>query len=439
MKAGWILGRIPALLAVLPVVGFGASGDEHWDSAFGVPGADGWVDAMVLRGGDLFVAGHFSQIGGISATNVAKWDGTNWSALGGGLSSADFSTVLALADASGVLYAGGLFSEAGGAPGSNIARWDGTNWSALGLGVNGGVRALAFVGEELFAGGNFHSAGGVGATNIAKWDGTKWSALGHGVTEWVPCDPPGSRCEFGTVRALARSGNLLYVGGDFDRAGGLPIPVIAQWDGRNWSPLGSGMPGNSEGVHALAVHGDGLFVGGNLRWVPGVLGPGVAKWDGTNWTAVPGPAFEGVRTIVANGSEIFVGPGFEQLGPARGIAKWDGKSWSALGSGVDGAAWDLACNGTELFVAGSFSYAGGKPANGLAIWHIPHELGIRQEGGSAVVSWPATGTNFLLEAKGDVANADWTEVAQPFTLTNDECVVTDSLSASNRIYRLRRR
>jgi len=99
----------------------------------------------------------------------------------------------------------------------------------------------------------------------------------------------------------------------------------------------------------------------------------------------------------------------------------------------------LCASGSELFVGGYFDTAGGQPANGLAIWHIPHVLKIRPEGEAAVVSWPATGTNFMLEAKGGVASADWSEVAQPFIVTNDECVVTDPLSASKRIYRLRRR
>ena len=35
----------------------------------------------------------------------------------------------------------------------------------------------------------------------------------------------------------------------------------AEWDGRNWSPLGSGV---NDGVHALAVMGSDLYAGGNF-------------------------------------------------------------------------------------------------------------------------------------------------------------------------------
>ena len=34
------------------------------------------------------------------------------------------------------LYAGGLFTSAGGAAADRVARWDGTTWAALGGGVN---------------------------------------------------------------------------------------------------------------------------------------------------------------------------------------------------------------------------------------------------------------------------------------------------------------
>jgi len=42
----------------------------------------------------------------------------------------------------------------------NIAKWDGTDWSALGSGVNGLVYALAYNNNgHLFVGGNFSTAG----------------------------------------------------------------------------------------------------------------------------------------------------------------------------------------------------------------------------------------------------------------------------------------
>jgi hypothetical protein len=47
---------------------------------------------------------------------------------------------------------------AGGNSASNIAKWNGTNWSALGSGIEGDVYALAVSGEYLYAAGSFTGA-----------------------------------------------------------------------------------------------------------------------------------------------------------------------------------------------------------------------------------------------------------------------------------------
>jgi len=76
----------------------------------------------------LYSGGAFSSAGGVVFNNLAKWNGTQWSALGGGAGSASaFSLVNAVTDfddgTGPALYAGGIFNTAGGAPGNNIARW----------------------------------------------------------------------------------------------------------------------------------------------------------------------------------------------------------------------------------------------------------------------------------------------------------------------------
>ena len=56
----------------------------------------------------------------------------------GNYSNGTFPTldVLFLDSSNNFLYAGGHFDTAGTIPAKNIARWDGTNWTALGNGVN---------------------------------------------------------------------------------------------------------------------------------------------------------------------------------------------------------------------------------------------------------------------------------------------------------------
>src|SRR6185312_14733307 len=84
------------------------------------------------------------------------------------------------------------------------------DWLALGSGVDNTVLALALSGNTLYAGGYFrHSGAGPVLNNIAQWNGTNWSALGSGVVE------DASNPNAGAVTALAVLGNTLYVGGSF--------------------------------------------------------------------------------------------------------------------------------------------------------------------------------------------------------------------------------
>jgi hypothetical protein len=106
-------------------------------------------------------------------------------------------------------------------PATNIARWDGTAWSALGEGLidsehpyQPGVLVMVSSGTDLFVGGRFTSAGGLTANYIAKWDGTHWTKLGSGMNSWV--------------QALAFSGNDLYAGGYFTMAGGKLSTYVAR-------------------------------------------------------------------------------------------------------------------------------------------------------------------------------------------------------------------
>jgi hypothetical protein len=126
-------------------------------------------------------------------------------------------------DGSGeALYVGGDFTIAGCETVNSIARWDGSNWSALtgpgGEGVNNIVSAMAVfddgTGPALYVGGPFTTAGGMTVNRIARWDGTSWSALAG--PSYVGVN--------NSVYAMAvfddGSGPALFVAGDFTAAGG---------------------------------------------------------------------------------------------------------------------------------------------------------------------------------------------------------------------------
>ena len=115
----------------------------------------------------------------------------DWTTLGGSPPDDNGLVYAAVVDGSGNVYIGGSFAKAGGISATNVAKWNGSTWSALGSGVNSVVHALAVSGSDLYVGGAFTNAGGISANRVAKWDGYSWSALGSGV-------------ENGLVSALAR-------------------------------------------------------------------------------------------------------------------------------------------------------------------------------------------------------------------------------------------
>ena len=161
----------------------GAQTIAKWDgstwSALG-SGMDGFsVRALAVYddGGaeELYAGGDFTTAGGTPASRIAKWDGGTWSALGGGIDTSFGIIALTVHDdgTGEALYAGGEFTTAGGTPASNVAKWDGSTWSALGSGMNSYVQALtpydAGGGAALYVGGDFTTAGGMSSAYFAAW------------------------------------------------------------------------------------------------------------------------------------------------------------------------------------------------------------------------------------------------------------------------------
>jgi hypothetical protein len=370
------------------------------------------VMAILADGGNVYVAGNFTSAGGASATNIARWDGVSWSALDSGLTRTDNSGyALALAMINSDLYAAGGFTIAGGIPATNVARWNGSNWSPLGSGVGAGtgsslsdigrVNALAAIGDTLFVAGNFLTAGGLEATNIAQWNGSSWSDLDGGVnrdgqittlvangtdlyvggniktagtntvsgfakwnTRWWPAETNLT----GRVEGIAVSGGgELYLSGFFNTIGGVTVNGIARFDGTHWRALGEGL---NSSVNAITVKGPNVYVGGRFSLAGGVAVTNIARWDGSYWSEL-GPGLNGtVVTLGANNANLYAGGNFTKAGDliVNHIARWDGDSWSALGSGLDNGINTLAVNGTDVYVGGFFSTAGGAPIGNIAKW-----------------------------------------------------------------------
>ena len=333
----------------------------------------------------LYMGGHFHIIDGVSADNLAKWNGTSWSEVGGGIHPLDSTidgvhclTVLDLGGSS-VLYVGGYFSFVDTGVLKNIGAWDGQHWRNLGTGMtNGGGSGVPQVfsltgfdagsGLSLYAGGRFNAAGGVPANCIARWNGTGWSALGAGVAGFFP-----------SVLALAAfddgggDGPHLFAGGSFDTAGSVPALDLGEWDGSNWAAGGvapdSGLNGH---VTALTEFDDGLgggpalIVGGDFSGAGQLALDHVGRWDGSSWSALGAGLDDLVRCLAVFDDGLGGGPALFAGGEFGGhVARWNGATWESVGGGANATVWDLEVfddgqgGGPALYAAGDFTDAGG--------------------------------------------------------------------------------
>lgn len=307
-------------------------------------GANGAVRALYAAkagsaiGPALYAGGEFMNAGGLAANFIAKWSGSDWSTLGGGLNSVATS-LTEFDDGNGsALYAGGFFTQAGGVSVGFIAKWDGAAWSPVGIGLGSIVNALTVFddgnGQSLYAGGAFTSAGGARANYIAKWDGTSWSPLGIGLDNWV----------YALTVFDDGSGPALYAGGLFTNAGGLPAGHVAKWDGTSWSAVG--VNGVNSFVFALTSFDDGnglaLYAGGDFTQADGIMANRIARWADASWSppvpltddfAADGLAQVAFSQIASNGLVLWcrdTAADFDDVSADEvAYAVWDGKGWSA--------------------------------------------------------------------------------------------------------------
>jgi trimeric autotransporter adhesin len=223
------------------------------------------------------------------------------------------------------------------------------SWNALGNGANNGVSALLMdtANDVLYVGGFFTEADGIPASYIAKWDGIAWDTINNGLNN--------------TVEALSIIDGELYVGGQFTNAAGNAAFWFAIYDGANWTTL---EPGLSGAVGIISKYNDEIYAGG--------LG-GIKKWNGSSWVNLG----SGINSAAAvfdlkefNG-ELYVAGNFATAGGlnVNGIAKWNGSNWSSIGTLSEySAAYALEIYNNELYIGGFIDSINGTNADNLIKW-----------------------------------------------------------------------
>ncbi len=322
-----------------------------------------------------------------------------WSALGSGFADEGTSEYAIAVDSLNNVYVGGWFTLVGGIYTQNIAKWDPAlaTWSSLGVGCGIYVQSIAIdSSDNVYVGGSFTSAGGIAANRIAKWDpvNSTWSALvdslgGNGVSY-------GPSYSFVSSIAIDSLGNV-YVGGQFDKAGGINTTYnIAKWtpSTSTWSSLGSPNGTNNQ-VLAIAIDSlDNVYIGGLFTLVGGINAYHIAKWDGSSWSAlvvssggngttstIRAIAIDSSNNVYVGGDFTSVGGNSSSIGPtgivANHVAKWDpsNSTWYPLidslgGNGTNNIVYSMAIkNSNNIYIGGYFTSAGSiSSTNHVAKW-----------------------------------------------------------------------
>ncbi len=406
------------------------------------------VTALAVYNNQLIAGGRFAQAGDVSARNIARWNGTSWSALGTGVQDAEFiDTVQDFAVYQGELIVAGAFGTAGGVSAANIARWNGNTWQPLDAGLSDGSMTLSIFQDELIAGGMFLQAGDVVVKSVTRWDGAEWLDMPgllapsryygiHTITPWAGSvvlgggfatsstnDPeyafglaawdgqslrslgdPSSFVFASAVAPAAAGSSDLIVGGQFNSIGGVPAKRIARLNDTfagGWQAMGEGLEGQ---VHAIAHFNGSTYAAGEIAASGGLSLNNIARWNGTSWQPVGSGPVTGVDGTVfcmkegLNASptqlDLVVGGAFTSAGgvPANGIAIYREStivpqfSWHAMGQGFNGPVLAVERFNGSVYAAGNFTASGATPVNYIARWN-----------GTA---WEAvgTGTNGIVRA-----------------------------------------
>lgn len=365
--------------------GFPVQATGQWTTVFpdGIEGVDSEPLAFAVHPttGEVYVSRYSSDAG------LLRWTGSTWEPISTSFSGTSDGIFAMAFTPQGDLYVAGRFNSIGGVSANNVALYDGTSFVPLGGGVDGQVASMAYdsASGSLYLGATAGFSGftqgintddtAVPSLNVIEWTGTEWNALGQGLNREGLGVPD--------VKIDPATGDVLFATA-FDPvdASGATIPVqgIARWTEAGWVDGGTSALFR---VNALLVDSDGSFyvahegLGGSIHQYAPSRSTGdawrlVAEFSG----GIPQALSQRGQTVVVGGGFTSVTDSFGDFHPIRNIAELDRSTgaWRAFGAGValgslgDATIETMIVQRDDLWIGGDFFLAGGRASLGAARW-----------------------------------------------------------------------
>ncbi|MCG6195611.1 hypothetical protein LFX25_20420 [Leptospira sp. FAT2] len=256
-----------------------------WYPSGGVGGPSFFITSFAQKGNVLYVAGHFTSIGGVARTRLAALDlntanTLTWYPSGGAISG--FPKKLLLSEDGNTLFIGGTFLQIGGQAKARLAAVDANTGSVSSFtpptfssssSSTPFVEYLAQVGSKLFIAGDFTSVSSQSRLGFAVLDSNTGSLLPLNISL---SGNPGY-----TIYTIAKKDTALYLAGYFSTVGGQTRYSIVSIDSGSlsvlaWYPIGGvGADYSISKMYQTSI--DSVWVIGYFNQIGGFARNGIAK------------------------------------------------------------------------------------------------------------------------------------------------------------------
>lgn len=294
--------------------------DNTLDTDF-TPNPDGPIYDILLDGSNLYVAGYFSNISGVSQGQLALIDADDGS-VNLSFNPVFSNSVLQIEKSGTNLYVVGNFTTIGLAPFMGIAKMTASTgvpdptFNPNPTGLKGEAvmpRAITLYNDSVYISGQFFNIGGQSRVGLAKVDPD--TGLADAAFSANCLDSKGNPAN---ISSMEPSGSFIYLAGFFltvggqTRNGGAKIGMI---DGAVDAAFDPNLQGGN--VNTVTIDGSDVYFGGNFTTVGGDSFDKMVKVSSVNGAAdetfLPKPSDE-VQTILLAGDELYVGGSFSNIG-----------------------------------------------------------------------------------------------------------------------------